>query len=189
MVESSLAMSIPRRVLCLITDGFEEIETVTPVDILRRANVEVVISSMSGAREVTGRSGIRLVADEVYSGAAPEDFDVLLLPGGPAVAALRKDGRAAALARQFYDAGREVAAICAAPLILHDAGLLHGLAHTSHFSTHGELTAASGAERVVCSGRIVTSRGAGTALDFALELVRRLVSDQEAECIARAIMA
>ena len=182
-------MTLPRRVLCLLTDGFEEIEAVTPVDILRRAGIEVVVASMSGTQEVAGRSGIRLLADEVFEGADPADWDMLLLPGGPAVAALRKDGRAGALARQFFDAGRDVAAICAAPLILHDVGLLHGVAHTSHFSTHDELSASGASQRVVTSGRIITSRGAGTALEFALELVRRLAGAEEAESIARAIMA
>lgn len=182
-------MNLPRRVLCLIGEGFEEIEMVTPVDILRRVGVEVVIASMTKAREVTGRSGIRVVADQIFAGANPQEWDMLLLPGGPAVAALRKDGRAAALAAEFVRAGRDVAAICAAPLILHDAGLLHGIAHTSHVSTHDELPAARGEERVVASGPIITSRGAGTALDFAFELARRLAGPAEAERVARAIMA
>lgn len=177
------------RVLCLLHDGFEEIEAVVPIDLLRRAGVEVVIASVSGSRELAGRSGIRLLAEEVLEDSSPDDFAMLLLPGGPAVQALRRDGRAAGLARAFADAGKDVAAICAAPLILLDAGLLDGVPHTSHASTHAELTNARPEERVVEHGGIITARGAGTAMDFALVLVRRLAGAEAAEHVARSIMA
>ena len=82
-----------KRVLCLLVDGFEEIETVTPVDLLRRAGVEVVMASLSG-RTVTGRCGIRLETDAMLRNWMRISFDLLLIPGGPGVEALRKDGRA-----------------------------------------------------------------------------------------------
>ena len=106
---------MPKRVLCLITDGFEEIETVTPIDLLRRAQIEVRIVSLDG-KIVTGRSGIKLLPDSQLDHQAAEDFDLLLLPGGPAVKALREDGRAAEFAKAFHDRGLKIAAICAAPL-------------------------------------------------------------------------
>lgn len=175
--------------LCLLIEGFEEIETVTPIDLLRRAGVDVVVASVSGALSVTGRSHLTLQADAALAGAEAQEFDLLFLPGGPGVGALRRDGRAARLARKFYDAGKLVAAICAAPTVLQDAGLLKEKKFTAHFSVHGELQGALGDERVVEDGMIVTSRGAGTAVDFGLTLVRKLCGETKAREIADAIMA
>ena len=178
---------IKTRVLCLLVDGFEEIEAVTPVDLLRRAGVEVVMASL-GQGTVTGRCGIRLEADASLESINAGDFDLLLIPGGPGVVVMRADGRPAALAREFHEAGKTVAAICAAPLVLKDAGLLEGRSFTAHFAAHDELPGVS-AHRVVIDGNLITSRGAGTALDFGLALVRRLVGDATADEVAKAIMA
>ncbi len=182
-------MAIQKRVLCVLGDGFEEIETITPIDLLRRAGAEVVIASANGSFQVEGRSGIRMQADEVLGKQSAFEFDMLLLPGGPGVAMLRTDGRAARLAKEFFDHGKFVAAICAAPLILHDAGLLEDTKHTCHSSATQELFDASIAERVVEDGRVITSRGAGTSLDFSLTLLRRLFSQEKADEISAAIMA
>lgn len=176
-----------KRVLCLLVDGFEEIETVTPADLLRRAGVEVVMASLR-QKTVTGRCGIRLEADASLDSINAGDFDLLLLPGGPGVAAMRADGRPAALAREFHKAGKTVAAICAAPLVLKDAGLLEGRSFTAHSAAQDELPGIS-ADRVVIDGNLITSRGAGTALDFGLALVRRLAGDAAADEVATAIMA
>ncbi len=178
-----------KRVLCLLAPGFEEIETITPVDLLRRAGAEVVLASVSGDRLVVGRSDIFVRADVSLSDVVGEDFDLLLIPGGPGVKALRADGRAAQLARAQAEAGRSVAAICAAPTVLADAGLLTGKRFTAHFSVHGELPQALGDERVVEDGDLTTSRGAGTALDFGLALVRRLFGEARAREIAESVMA
>lgn len=176
-----------KRVLCLLADGFEEIETVTPVDLLRRAGVEVVMASLRGGA-VTGRCGIRIEADAALAGVVPETFDLLLIPGGPAVGELRSDGRAAALARGFDRAGKTVAAICAAPLVLKDAGLLENRSFTAHSAVHDELPGVSSA-RLVADGNLITSRGAGTALDFGLALVGRLLGEPAADQVAAEILA
>ncbi|TDU66479.1 4-methyl-5(b-hydroxyethyl)-thiazole monophosphate biosynthesis [Prosthecobacter fusiformis] len=180
---------MPKRVLCLLTDHFEEIEAITPVDLLRRAGVEVVMASMRESIQVVGRSGILIKADSHFASVDPTTFDLLFIPGGPAVKALREDGRAAALAQSFISAGKTVAAICAAPLVLHDAGLLTGKKYTAHDSTYEELTEADPAQEVVTDGLIITSRGAGTALAFGLALVAQLTTPEEAAKVARAIMA
>jgi len=177
------------RVLMLLADGFEEIEAVTPIDILRRAGVDVVVAGLGDSGRATGRSGIVMLADASLASVDPAGFDLLLLPGGPAVGAMRLDGRAAGLARAFADAGKRVAAICAAPLILKDAGLLDGRRFTAHISTRDELPAARFDERVVTDGLLTTSRGAGTALDFALALARDLAGEKAAQSIAAAVMA
>ena len=125
-----------KRVLCLLAPGFEEIEAVTPIDLLRRAGAEVVVASLNGETLVTGRSKLALQADAALVDVADKDFDLLLLPGGPGVQALRADGRPAKLARKFFDAERFVGAICAAPAVLKDADLLGNRNFTAHFSIY-----------------------------------------------------
>lgn len=176
-------------VLCLLGEGFEEIEAVTPVDILRRAGVGVVLAAAGGSLTVVGRSGISMMAGRFADTLDANDFDALILPGGPGVAGLRRTGLAARLAADFHASGKIVAAICAAPLILLDAGLLEGVALTCHASAAGELPWADIGQRVVVSGNIVTSRGAGTSLDFALALVRVLVGPEKEAEVAASIMA
>ena len=178
-----------KRVLCLLADGFEEIETVTPVDLLRRAGVGVVVAATGSELSATGRSGITLRADAVLETApASAGFDLLLIPGGPAVTALRKDARIPPLVRDFHESGKIIAAICAGPLVLHDAGLLEGRRFTAHASVRDELPGAAG-DRVVADGPLITSRGAGTAVDFSLAVVAALVGEPAAADVAEAIMA
>jgi 4-methyl-5(b-hydroxyethyl)-thiazole monophosphate biosynthesis len=178
-----------KKVLCLLAPGFEEIETLAPIDLLRRAGAEVTIASLTGEKLVTGRCQVTVQADATLAEVAAQDFDMLLIPGGPGVKALRSDGRPAQLARDYARQGKTVAAICAAPTVLADAGLLAGKRFTAHFSVHGELPQALGNERVVEDAPLITSRGAGTALDFGLALVRRLFGEASACEVAKAIMA
>lgn len=178
-----------KRILCLLVDGFEEIETVTPVDLLRRAGAEVILASLQANMHVTGRSGIVIRADARLEEYDFHSFDMLFIPGGPAVKVLRGDSRVSDLVKSFDVGGKEIAAICAAPLVLHDAGVLTGKRYTAHDSTYSELTQALAQERVVEDGHIITSRGAGTALDFGLALVRKLFGAVEAEKVAQAVMA
>lgn len=178
---------MPAKVLCLLEHGFEEIETVAPVDLLRRAGVEVFLASVSGEPWVTGRCNMALRADVTLATVIDETFDLLLIPGGPGVKAIRADGRAAQLARAQVEARRPVAAICAAPTVLADAGLLEGRRFTAHESVLAELPPAVQGEAVVEDDLIITSRGAGTAIEFGLALVRRLTSPAKAEEITRSI--
>ena len=178
-----------KRVLCLLFPGFEEIETVTPIDLLRRAGVEVVVASLTGEKLVAGRSNISIQADAALADVAEQSFDLLLIPGGPGVKAVRTDGRAAQLARRFAGAGKPVAAICAAPTVLKDAGVLAGKKFTSHSGVAAELPESQLHERVVEDGNIITSRGAATAVDFGLALVRRLCGEAAAAEVAKGIMA
>ncbi len=175
------------RVLCLMVDGFEEIELITPVDLLRRAGIEVVVASL-GNQIATGRNGIRVEANVLLENADFSEFDLLMIPGGPGVEAMRVDGRAAKLAREFSEQRKWIAAICAAPLVLMDAGLLEGWSFTAHQSARGALPSALD-ERVVVDGNIITSRGAGTALDFGLTLVTCLLGKSAADEVAASIMA
>lgn len=175
-------------VLTLLAEGFEEIETFTPVDLLRRAGVDVTVASLADHRHATGRSGITAHADVALAEIGSDRlFDLLFLPGGPGVKALRADARVRAAIDRHAAADRWLAAICAAPVLLHDAGLLAGRRYTAHPSVAAEIPQAIAGERVVVDGRIVTSRGAGTALDFGLCLIALLTSPSRAEDVSKAI--
>lgn len=178
-------------VLVLLPDGFEELEAVAPVDVLRRAGCAVRLVALGPSRRVTGRNAMVLEADGVLDESTPKETlcDCLLLPGGPGVALLRGSAAVRELVRRHAEAGAWIAAICAAPTVLNDAGLLAGCRYTAHPSVASELGAILGDERVVIDGRLITSRGAGTALDFGLALVAVLVSPEKSAEIAGAIRA
>ena len=179
------------KVLCILADGVEEIEVVAPVDILRRAGVEVVMVSPDAREqgEVVGKTGIRIGVDAALSEVGFLEFDALLVPGGPAISALREKGEIASLARTFQQNGKVVAGICAAPLLLKDAGLLDGRRHTAHYTTYNELGDAERGQRVIVDGSLVTSRGAGTAVEFGLALAALLAGEDVAREVADSIMA
>mgnify|MGYP001550497238 CR=1 FL=1 len=179
-------------VLAILAEGFEEVEAVTPIDLLRRAGAEVTTAALGDGIHVTGRSGITLHADTslaALESKGPRDFDCLFLPGGPGVKHLRADPRVRALVLRQHSAARWIAAICAAPTVLHDAGVLAGRNYTAHFSVAAELPGIIANERVVADGHILTSRGAGTALDFGLLLIAKLLSPERAHEVARSICA
>ncbi len=174
-------------VLVPLADGFEEIEAFAPVDLLRRAGVEVVTAALGDGIHVTGRSGITAHADTTLAEVLGRDFDLVFLPGGAGVKHLRADPRVRDLVLKQHAAGRWLAAICAAPAVLQDCGLLAGRCYTAHFSVANELPAILAHEKVVTDGKITTSRGAGTAVDFGLHLVALLTGPEKAADISKAI--
>lgn len=176
-----------KRVLCILESGFEEIEAIAPVDLLRRAGIKVVMAGVSNI-EITGKSGIRIHAEAWLTDLSEDDFDALFLPGGPAVMELRNNAEVIGLIRAFHAAGKPIAAICAAPLLLKDAGVLSGERITAHFSTVGELPGITGG-RVEREANLLTSRGAGTAIDFGLAFVAMLAGEDAAAEVSQAIMA
>jgi 4-methyl-5(b-hydroxyethyl)-thiazole monophosphate biosynthesis len=147
------------------------------------------VASVTGDELVTGRCHVTLQADAKLADVAEQPFDLLLIPGGPGIKGVREDGRAAKLAQAYARAGKPVAAICAAPTVLKDAGLLAGKRFTSHAGVLPELPESRVQERVVEDGNLVTSRGAATAVDFGLALVRRLCGDAAAAEVSKGIMA
>ena len=171
-------------VLTLLADGFEEIEATAPIDLLRRADAEVTVASCSDSLDLTGRSNITLRADTLLSKISdPLAFDLLVLPGGPAVFDLRKRTEIIELIRTFADSGKPIGAICAAPLLLLDADVITADSTcTAHGSTSNELTNLHPNQAVVQNGKIITSRGAGTAVEFGLTLIKELFgTDKESE--------
>ena len=158
--------------LVLLADGFEEIEAVTIIDVLRRGDVAVTTASL-GERRVRGSHEIVLEADALFDMVSVDDFDALVLPGGPAAKTLREDPRAQASIKRAAAAGKLLAAVCAAPTALEVAGVLAGKRATVY--PGNQLPSAQYVEQpVVEDGDVVTSRGPATAMAFALKVVERL---------------
>jgi 4-methyl-5(b-hydroxyethyl)-thiazole monophosphate biosynthesis len=158
-----------------MANGSEELEAVTVLDILRRAGIEAVSASLDG-QPIRGSRGTMLIPDTSLDEALKRDFDMVVLPGGqPGTNNLKADARIIKLVQRMAAADRYVAAVCAAPSVLATAGLLDGKRATSF---PGSLDAFPEVSRqpqaVVEDGRLITSRGPGTAMDFALILVERL---------------
>ncbi len=174
-------------VLAILAEGFEEIEALAPIDLLRRAGAEVTVAALGGDIHVTGRDHITVHADTTLAAAESASFDCLFLPGGPGTRHLRADPRVKALALRQQAAGKWIAAICAAPTVLHDAGLLAGRRYTAHFSVENELPNVLRHERVVIDGNLITSRGAGTALEFGLQVIEHLFSPEKAREVADSV--
>ncbi|MBW7895558.1 MAG: DJ-1/PfpI family protein [Opitutaceae bacterium] len=176
-------------VLAILAEGFEEIEAITPTDLLRRAGVEVTVAALGDSLHVTGRNGITMYADTMFGQLPVDMVDCLFLPGGPGVNHLRASNLVIELVQRYHAAGRIVAAICAAPTVLHEAGILTGRRYTAHASVQAELPELIANERIVWDENILTSRGAGTALDFGLALVERLCGRESSQKIADSIHA
>ncbi|HEV2110177.1 MAG TPA: DJ-1 family glyoxalase III [Gammaproteobacteria bacterium] len=163
------------RALVILADGCEEIEAVTVLDVLRRGGVDAVGAALAG-KWVHGNHGIGIEADVPLDEALHQSFDMLILPGGqPGAAHLAADARIQKLLQESASQGRYIAAICAAPGVLAEAGLLQGRKATSFPGAIKDLSGISYVESaVVRDGKVVTSRGPGTAMDFALQLLELL---------------
>jgi 4-methyl-5(b-hydroxyethyl)-thiazole monophosphate biosynthesis len=174
-----------KTVLVLFADGSEELEAVTIVNILRRAGITVTLAGLS-AGPLRGSRGVLLMPDSTLDAVLHDEFDMIVLPGGqPGTNNLKADVRVLKLVQRMAQQGNYVAAICAAPSVLATAGILDGKQATSFpgalvpFPKVKQQNAA-----IVEDGRLITSRGPGTAMDFALTLVERLAGsakEQEVE--------
>jgi 4-methyl-5(b-hydroxyethyl)-thiazole monophosphate biosynthesis len=176
-----------KKALVLLADGFEEIEAVSVMDILRRAGVEVS-SAFVNAETVMGAHGIKLKADISLSEAARNEYDALILPGGgPGSETLASNDEVLKLVRLYHGKGKLTAAICAAPMVFARAGVADGHTVTS-FPGFEHLFADYKTDPVVVSGNLVTSRGPGTAVPFALKLTEILEGNSVCEKIKEDII-
>lgn len=163
------------RVLIPLAEGFEEMEAVTLIDVLRRAGIEVVVGGLAGAALVEGAHGLKMAPDIAFSDAMGP-WDLILLPGGMGgtLEMVAHEGLREALRAQVLR-GAPVAAICAAPMVLDAAGVLPAGRFTIYPGLEGKLQVQGArAERVVEAGLVHTSRGPATAMEFALHLVQHL---------------
>jgi 4-methyl-5(b-hydroxyethyl)-thiazole monophosphate biosynthesis len=183
--------AMAKRALIFLAEGFEEVEAVTPIDYLRRAGVEVTIAAVGDGEIVTGSHGIPVKATlgNLTKGAA--SWDAVILPGGmPGASNLAASKELGAFLKEMAAAGKWVCAICAAPaVVLSPLGLLAGKNFTCYPGMESQVTGAlwSG-DRVVIDGNIITSRGAGTAGNFAAAIIEELVSKEAGEKIAKSVL-
>lgn len=179
------------RVLVPLAQGCEELEAVTIIDLLRRGGIEVITAGL-GAGLVKASRGTQLMPDTTLDAALLEDYDMVVLPGGmPGAQHLKDDARVIALVQKMAAAGRYTAAICAAPSVLAKAGLLSGKTATGYPGFLEKMNLADvtlSHEAVVRDGLVVTSRGPGTAMDFALSLVEILAGSQVRDQVASALV-
>lgn len=166
------------KVLIYLAPGFEEIEAVTIIDLLRRANIDVVVAGLE-ERYITGSHGIRISTDLYYEDIDPEEYDYLVLPGGqPGTNNLKKNLKVLELIKKFMEDNKLIGAICAAPTVLWEAGILENKRVTSYPSEKIVFSSAVYEESsVVKDGNIITSRGVGTAIEFALDLIGEIKGD------------
>ena len=178
-------------VLVPLAPGFEDLEATTIVDILRRAGVEVITAGLVPGL-VQGSRGLRVQPDAYLDEVLDRDFDMIALPGGlPGSEHLKNDARVQTLLKRMSTEGRITAAICAAPMALAAAGLLDGRRVTSYPGVVDSLQLPGMiclTEPVVVDGRVVTSRGPGTAMDFALTLAELLVGREVRDRVEAALV-
>ena len=178
------------KVLIFMAEGHEEIEALTVVDLLRRAGIEIEMVSITGNKRVPGSHGIMTVCDKMIENVNFESADMIVLPGGmPGTLNL---GLCEQLMDQVYGfnaSGKGLAAICAAPTVLGKAGLLKGKKATCYPGMENDLLEANVSTDEVChDGNIITSRGLGTAIPFALEIIKTFQGEDAANKIANSIV-
>ena len=181
------------RVLIPLAQGCEELEAVTVIDLLRRAGIEVITAGLDD-RPVRASRGTRLLPDTTLELAMQHDYDMIVLPGGlPGAEHLDADNRVREILRKMAEGGKYTAAICAGPKVLASTGLLAGKRATAFPGVLEGLNLVDTTlvdEAVVRDGKVITSRGPGTAMDFALELIEilagREVRDRVEDGLARA---
>ncbi len=179
-----------KKIGIFMADGCEEIEGLTVVDIVRRAKMEIVMISITGKREVTSSHQVTFLTDALAAEVDYDTLDGIVLPGGmPGTLNLQADETVNKVIRQFAAEGRLVCAICAAPSVLGAAGILEGKCATCHPGFEEKLTGAKVEEKeVVVDGNVITSRGMGTAIPFALEIVRYFADDETVEQVRKGLV-
>lgn len=179
-----------KKVYIFLADGFEDIEGLTVVDLMRRADIDIKTVSITETKEITTSHGIHMQTDLVFSGTDFSDADMLVLPGGmPGTKYLGEYQPLRDLLTDFYNKGGKVAAICAAPTVLASLGFLEGRKATAYPSCMDGLGGAvRSLESIVVDGNVTTSRGLGTAIGFALSLIGQLLGEKKADEIAESVV-
>ena len=178
------------KVYIFLADGFEEIEGLTVVDVLRRGGVQIETVSISDSKMVAGSHGINIEADRTFGDGDLTDGKMYILPGGmPGTIHLGEHAELGKLLMDAWQQGKYVAAICAAPSVLAGLGILEGRKATSNPGFMDKLTGAITLEdEVVKDGKLITSRGMGTAIPFALQLLEELEGVEKAREIAEKLV-
>ena len=176
-----------KKIFVFLAEGFEEIEAITTIDLLRRAGAEVTTVAVNASATVKGAHGIPVVADKLIGDILATSADAYVLPGGlPGVTNLAADERLKTLLKSAYREDKLLAAICAAPSIFGGLGILSGKAATCYPSFEPTLEGATPLD--VVSGRVITGRLAGATIDFALAIIKELIGQEAADSVAQAII-
>ncbi len=172
------------KVLLPLAEGFEEIEAVTIIDVLRRAEIEVVLASLE-KKQVVGAHAIRIQAEiHIEDIKNISDFDMIVLPGGlPGAYNLQKNENVQKLIKEFNEAKKYVGAICAAPIALREAGVLEKYTCYPSFEEQIGKDGYTNSNNVISDKNIITSKGPATAMEFALEIVSQLISGDKSKQI------
>ena len=174
--------------IVFLASGFEEIETATVVDVLRRCGVQVAITGLK-PHMIKGAHGMKFVSDTLIDDVDVKDFDAVVIPGGsPGYVNLREDSRVLAMVKEAFSSNKLLAAICAAPAVLSDAGILRNKNCTIYPGMETELEKGGGKPRkdlVVEDGNIITSQGPATALLFVFRLAERLVDKKTVDIVRK----
>ena len=178
------------KVYIFLADGFEDIEALAVVDLMRRAGITTVTVSVSDSLKVETSHQVTLFADALFQECDFSDADVLILPGGmPGTSTLRAYEPLMELLKAHHAQGKMLAAICAAPTILSDLGMLKDRRATSFPKRREDIDAAEYlSDPVVVDGNITTSRGMGTSFDFALSLIAQLTDQEKADALAASVV-
>ncbi len=177
------------RVLVPLADGCEELEAVTIIDVLRRGGIDVQSVALGQELTVQGSRGVKLLADTTWAEINLDDFSAIVLPGGgKGTENLAADKRVIKAIKAFYATQKYVAAICAAPMVLAQAGILTGYRATCYPACAETLGSSYDNAPVVADGRIITSQGPGTAMLFSLVLVEHFASAEIAAQVAQGLL-
>ena len=179
-----------KKTAILLAEGFEEVEALTAVDLLRRAEIGCDMIALDDAETVTGSHGISVRVSGALRSVDLDGYDALILPGGqPGTRNLTADARVLDALRRFHAAGKLTAAICAAPTVLAAAGVLNGRRAVCYPGLEPQLSGSLGGDGPVeVDGTVITSRGVGTAIPFALAIVEYYLGGEKARELARAIV-
>ncbi|MCD7936095.1 MAG: DJ-1/PfpI family protein [Tannerellaceae bacterium] len=179
-----------KKAFVFLATGFEETEAVGTIDVLRRGEIQTTTVSITGEKEVTGAHGIPVVADAIFAETDVSDADILVLPGGmPGSTNLNAFEPLKDRLTEQYNAGKYVAAICAAPLVFGGLGFLQGRKATCYPSFEPQLTGATvTGEKVVTDGNVITGKGPGLVFDFGLAIVEALQGKEKADEVAAGLL-
>lgn len=179
-----------KKAYAFLATGFEEVEALAVIDVLRRSKIDMKMVSISNEKAVTGSHGITIMADELFDDIKDDDADLYFLPGGlQGTNNLGSHEELCALLKNKFNAGRHIAAVCAAPSVLGKIGILDGKKATCYPGFEDKLTGANvltsdRSIRVVTDGNVTTSRGMGTSVELGLELTAVLIDKDTADKLA-----
>ena len=178
------------KVYVFLAEGFEEIEGLTVVDLLRRAKIETEMVSIMKGKQIKGSHGIKVTADSMFEDVDFSDADLLILPGGmPGTLNLGNHEGLCTLLKKHYEEGKKIAAICAAPSVFGQLGFLNGRVATCYPGFESKLEGAiCCATKVAVDGNVTTAKGMGAAIDFSLKLIEQLIDKEKAREISEGII-